>query len=83
MNKKGKQPLCQLDVRTLLLDGQNSSYRLDMETDKASRTRMSLPGITMALEEIMIVGKDIYKLNLQDMGDSGSEERDGQKTDSW
>ena len=31
----------------------------------------------------MIVGKDIYKLNLQDMGDSGSEERDGQKTDSW
>ena len=31
----------------------------------------------------MIVGKYIYKLNLQDMGDSGSEERDGQKTDSW
>ena len=83
MSKEGKQPLCQLDVRTLLLDGQNSSYRLDMETDMASRTRMSLTGITMALEEIMIGKKDISRLDLQDMGDSGSEERDGQKTDSW
>ena len=90
MSNEGKQPLRQLDARTLLQDGQfgtssgqNSSYRLDMETDMASRTRMSLTGITMALEEIMIGKKDISRLDLQDMGDSGSEERDGQKTDSW
>ena len=49
----------------------------------AGRTRMSITGITMALEDIKSGGKDIYKLDLQDTGDSVSEERDGQKTDSW
>ena len=89
MSKEGKQPLCQLDVRTLLQDGQfgissgqKSSNRLDMETGMAGRTRMSITGITMALEDIKGGGKYIYKLDLQDTGDSVSEERDGQKVDS-
>ena len=87
------QQFYQLDARTLLTDryqslassGLGTSHTLDTGADIASKSGMALREMTIALEKIEKEKKDIFRLSVQALASSGSEERDdtGQKRDSW
>ena len=90
--KMSSQQFYQLDARALLKDrhqclassGLGTSHTLT-GADIASKSRKSLRDMTIALEEIEKEKPEIFKLSVQALASSGSEDRDGsgQKRDSW